>query len=203
MRNQSRRAVLVAAVLAGLLAAPAAAAPGVAGPGDMSLGNAKAAVKVVEYASASCSHCAHFNETVWPAFKAKYVDTGKVHYTLKELLTPPQQVAAAGFLLARCNGASPARYFKVVDEVFQSQKRWQQGNIKPILVDIAKANGVTEAQFDACLQDQAALTAMQGRVEQAIADGIKGTPTFFVNGKEVEVASLADLDAAIAAAGRK
>jgi protein-disulfide isomerase len=199
MTTLSRRQALAAAALATLAAGPAWGATS-AEPGDMSLGNAKASVKVVEYASASCSHCAHFNETVFPAFKAKYVDTGRVHYTLKELLTPPQQVAAAGFLLARCAG--PAKYFKVVDEVFRSQSRWRNDNIRQVLVDIGKANGVTEAQFEACLADQKALADLNARVERATADGVNATPTFFVNGKQVEVATLADLDAAIAAAAR-
>lgn len=200
-RPTRRQALVLGAALAVAPAGLAKPAPGVAAGDDMSLGPANARVTVVEYASLSCPHCAHFNETVFPAFKAKYVDTGRVRYTLKELLTPPQQIAAAGFLLARCAG--PGKYFKVVDEVFRSQARWQSGNIKPIFVEIAKANGVTEAQFDACLQDQAGVAALQARVERAVADGINSTPAFFVNGKSVEVATLADLDVAIAAAGRK
>lgn len=199
MTALSRRQALAAAVLATLAAAPARAATS-ADAGDMSLGDPKARVKVVEYASASCGHCAHFNETIFPAFKGKYIDTGRVHYTLKELLTPPQQVAAAGFLLARCAGQ--AKYFKVLDEVFRSQSRWRSDNIKQVLVEIGAANGVTEAQFEACLSDQAALTALNARVERAVADGVDSTPTFFVNGKKVEVASLADLDAAVAAAAK-
>ncbi|WP_374469721.1 DsbA family protein, partial [Phenylobacterium sp.] len=175
-----------------------------AAPGDMSLGDPKAKVSVVEYASVTCSHCAAFNAEVFPAFKAKYVDTGRVRYTLKELPTPPQQVAVAGFLLARCNGATPDRYFKVVDEVMRSQPRWKAGAIKPILQEIGRANGVSDAQFDACLTDEAQLAAMEARIERAVReDGVQGTPTFFVNGKPVDVHTLADLDAAIAAAGKK
>ncbi|HVI32495.1 DsbA family protein [Phenylobacterium sp.] len=201
----SRREALAAAVLAAALAVgPAAAAPGVAAPGDMSLGNPKARVTVVEYASLTCPHCAEFNATVFPAFKAKYIDTGRVHYTLKELPTPPQQVAVAGFLLARCNGAGPAKYFKVVDEVFRSQPRWTAGNIKPVLQEIGRANGVSDAQFDACLRDEAQIQAMDARVRRVLTeDGIQSTPSFFVNGKAVDVHTLADLDAAIAAAGKK
>lgn len=201
----SRREALAAAALAAALAVgPAAAAPGVAEPGDMSLGNPKARVTVVEYASLTCPHCAEFNATVFPAFKAKYVDTGRVHYTLKELPTPPQQVAVAGFLLARCNGATPAKYFKVVDEVFRSQPRWRQGQVKAVLQEIGRANGVSDAQFDACLRDEAQIQAMDARVRRVLAeDGIQSTPSFFVNGKAVDVHTLADLDAAIAAAGRK
>ena len=69
---------------------------------DMSMGEAKAPVTVIEYASASCSHCAAFNNEVFPAFKAKYIDTGKVHYVFREFLTPPQEVAAAGFSTTSC-----------------------------------------------------------------------------------------------------
>ena len=76
-------------------------------------------MQVVEYASASCPHCARFDSEVFPAFRAKYVDTGKVRYTLKEYLTEPRGVAAAGFLLARCAGKD--RYFPVLDAVFKGQ----------------------------------------------------------------------------------
>jgi protein-disulfide isomerase len=210
------RRLALAAVLAlsatVALAAPAkphakaqAAKPGAEAKGppvDFSLGSPKAKVQVVEYASLSCPHCARFNADVFPAFKAKYVDTGQVRYTLREMLTPPAQVAAAGFLLARCAG--PDKYFKVVDEVFRSQPRWAQGDgdIRPIFLEIAKNNGLTEAQFDACLTNQASLTALQGRVQAAVDAGVNSTPTFFVNGKKVSEGemTLEALDAAIAAA---
>ena len=199
MARLSRRAALVAAFA---LAAGAALADAPASqPGDMSLGDAKAKVQVVEYASASCPHCARWDTEVFPAFKKKYVDTGRVRYTLRELLTPPETVAAAGFLMARCAG--PSKYFKVLDEVFRSQARWTEGaSIKPIFVEIAKTNGLDEKQLDACLSDKAALDALNGRVGQAVAAGVNSTPTFFVNGKQIgegEV-TLAQLDAAIAAA---
>ena len=179
----SRRIVALAA-LAALAAGDAVAAPAPL-PDDMSLGNPKAKIQVIEYASLSCPHCAHFNETIFPDFKAKWVDKGLVRYTLKEMLTPPEQVAAAGFLLARCAG--PAKYFKVVDEVFRSQPRWQAGNIKPVLMEIGKANGVSEAQFTACLQDEKALDALSARARRAYeADGVDSTPTVFINGKKLD-----------------
>ena len=167
----------------------------------MSLGSPKAKVQVVEYASLSCPHCARFNSEVFPGFKAKYVDTGKVRYTLREMLTPPAQVAAAGFLLARCAG--PAKYFKVVDEVFKSQPRWADGQIKPIFQEIAKNNGLSDAQFEACLTDQAALKALNGRVQAAIDAGVDSTPTFFIGGEKHEgEMTLDQLDAAIAEAAK-
>ncbi len=198
----NRRPLLFAALALGL-AGPAFAAPGAAAPGDMSLGNPRAPIKVVEYASLSCPHCGHFNNEVFPAFKKKYIDTGRVHYTLKEFLTPPEEVAAAGFLLARCAG--PTRYFKVVDEVFRSQARWGKEPLLPIFQGIAKANGLNEAQFEACISDETARQALQARVVRSYEqDGVNSTPSFFVNGKAVEGdPTLAALDAAIAAAGRR
>jgi protein-disulfide isomerase len=97
-----RRSVLIAAIAAlvgaSLGASTACAAPPATGPAplpdDMTIGNPKAKVQVIEYASASCPHCAHFNEVVFADFKTRWVDTGKVRYTLKEMLTEPATIAA-------------------------------------------------------------------------------------------------------------
>ena len=103
MRLATRRIVLTA--VAALSLAACGQAGGKTAVGDeMVLGNPNAKVTVIEYASASCPHCARWNEDVYPAFKKKYVDTGKVKYVFREFLTPPTEVAAAGFLLARCAG---------------------------------------------------------------------------------------------------
>jgi protein-disulfide isomerase len=197
----NRRSALIVAATTVLAAGAALAAPAVL-PDDMSLGNPKAKIQVIEYASLSCPHCGHFNEAVFPALKAKYIDTGKAHYTLKEMLTEPANVAAAGFLLARCAGG-PDKYFTVVDQVFRSQPRWTEGNVKPILAEIGAANGVDAAHFDACLQNQAGLDAVVGRAQRAAdQDGVNSTPTLFINGKKIDTVPLTpeELDATIAAA---
>jgi protein-disulfide isomerase len=170
----------------------------------MTMGDPKAPVKMVEYASASCSHCATFNNTVLPAFKAKYIDTGKVHYTLKEFLTPPNELAAAGFLTARCAGKD--KYFSVLDAIFSSQQEiLQTGDMRGILLRVAQSAGLTESQFNACITDETALKALNARVERAIKqDKITGTPAFFINGKSVgdgEI-SLAALEKAVAEASK-
>jgi protein-disulfide isomerase len=206
MRKVSPRFLVVAAALAALALAGCnrGTAKGGAAAGDMSLGNPSAKVQVVEYASASCSHCAKFNNEVFPAFKAKYIDTGKVHYTLKEFLTPPNEVAAAGFLVARCAGKD--KYFTVLDSIYKNQNEmFQTGDFRGVLLRIAQSAGMTEPQFNACVADENALKALDARVQKAVQeDKITGTPTFVVNGKKVgegEV-SLAQLDSAIAAASK-
>ena len=203
----SRRLILAAATVGALALAGCNKGGGATGPsaGDMSIGNPDAPVKVVEYASASCSHCATFATEVMPAFKAKYIDTGKVHYTLKEFITEPAVMAQAGFLVARCAG-SGEKYFSVLDAVFANQREmFQTGDIRGVLLRIAQSAGMTEAQFNACLTDEAAIKALDERVTKHMReDKITGTPTFFVNGKKIaegEV-TMAQLDAAIAEASK-
>ena len=172
---------------------------------DMSLGNPNAKVTVIEYASASCSHCARWNNEVFPAFKANYIDTGKVNYVYREFLTPPVEVAAASFLLARCAGKD--KYFSVIDSVYRSQEEmFTTGDFRGVLLRIGQSAGLSEEQFNACVSDEKAIKALNARVEKYQADAkITGTPTFIINGKKAGgddggEQSLAQLDAAIAAA---
>jgi len=165
---------------------------------EMTLGNPNAKVTVVEYASDTCSHCARFDAQVFPAFKAKYIDTGKVYYKFREFLTPPESVAAAGFLLARCAGRD--KYFGVVEAIFHGQPElFATGDAHGFLLRIAQSAGLTEAQFNACEQNQAALDALQKRVQTAIDNHIDSTPSFFVDNVALPPGeiSLADLDKAI------
>jgi protein-disulfide isomerase len=197
-------AVALAAGLALAGCSKGPAASGGASAEDMSLGDPAAKVKVLEYASASCAHCARFNNEVFPAFKAKYIDTGKVHYTLKEFLTPPNEVAAAGFLLARCAGKD--KYFTVLDAIYQGQNQmFQSGDFRGGLLRIAQSAGMTEQQFNSCIGDEKARKALEARVEKHVReDKINSTPTFIVNGKNIGEGemTLPQLDAAIAAASK-
>ena len=202
----NRRILLVLAAVAAMaspaLAAPSPpASPAAAQPEDMSLGPANAKVTVIEYASASCPHCARFNNDVFPAFRKKYVDTGKVRYVFREYLTEPVQVAAAGFLLARCAGKP--KYFQVLDEFFHGQAHaYETGDVKTLVMTAGAHAGLTEAQITACLADQSAAEALNARVERYVKEeGVQYTPTFVINGKKLpeldHEVTLADLDKAI------
>jgi len=205
-----RRAVTVLALAALALCAPIlaacqqkAAAPAVTAD-EMSLGSPQAKITVVEYASAGCPFCARFNNEVFPAFKTKYVDSGKVRYVFREMLVgggSEVALGAAGFLTARCAGAD--KYFAVLDQIFHGQEQiYRSGDIKAGLLPIAKANGLSEQQFDACVSDETALNALNARSEKAGTDGVGVTPTLFINGKKAfeGVPTPQALDAAIQAA---
>lgn len=206
MRLFDPRLVLV--VVMSALVAACSGAGGKVTADDMTMGDPKAPVTMIEYASVSCVHCARFNNDVFPAFKAKYIDTGKVHYVYREFLTSPIDVAAAGVLLARCSGKD--NYFKVVDAVFRGQNEMfadgTSAGARPVLLRIAQSTGMTEAQFSACVGDEKALNALNERVERySKEEKINGTPTFVINGKTYSQGemTLAELDAAVAEAQKK
>ena len=168
---------------------------------DMSMGNDKAPVTMIEYASASCPHCAEFNNVVFPAFKTKYIDTGKVHYVFREFLTPPEEVAAAGFMTARCAGRD--KYFSVLDAIYRGQRAmFESGDIHGSLQRIAESAGVSDAKFEGCINDEKGLKALNDRVQTYVTrDKINGTPTFVINGKTLDGEQTMDtLDKAVAAA---
>jgi protein-disulfide isomerase len=168
---------------------------------DMSMGNPNAKVTSVEYASVACPHCARWNSEVFPAFKAKYVDTGKVRYILREALTGDPSIAAAGFLTARCAGKN--KYFSVVDDIYNAQGQMEQtGQPHQILLNIARSAGLTEPQFEACITNDKALEALNARWESYMKLGFNSTPTFVINGTVYDKGEmpLPQLDAAIAQA---
>ncbi len=182
-------------------AATLAAWPGAAGvtAQDRWIGRANAPVTVFEYASVTCPHCGRWNADVWPAFKAKYVDTGKVRFVLRELPTEPAVVATGGFLVARC--APPAKYFDVIDALFAGQQAmFDSGDFRGWLIEAGAKGGLSRDRVMACAQEQAGVDAMNARIDANLREhsGIGSTPTFVVNGRMlVGEQSLAELDAVI------
>ncbi len=154
---------------------------------DLTLGSADAKVTVVEYASMTCPHCAHFANEIFDDFKKKYIDTGKVRYVFREF--PLDNLAAAVSMLARCAG--PDKAIPLIETFYAKQPDWAfaSGSPVPKLFDIAKQAGFTQESFDKCLTDQKLLdqiTAQRSRASDTF--GVNATPTFFINGKRLQEA---------------
>jgi protein-disulfide isomerase len=155
---------------------------GKAGPdGDVVLGSDKAPVTVIEYASMTCPHCAHFSTTTFPELQKRYIDTGKVRFIFREF--PLDALAAAGFMLARCNGND--KFMPIVETLFAKQPEWMVKEPIEPLKSIAKQFGYTEQSFNQCLANQKVLDAIQDVRDRAAGKlGVNSTPTFFINGKK-------------------
>ena len=150
--------------------------------GDMSLGDSKAPVTVIEYASMTCPHCAHFEMTTFPELKKRYIDTGKVYYIFREF--PLDELAAAASMLARCSGKD--NYFPLIETLFASQRDWVVQKPRAPLLAIVKQTGMSEQAFDSCLANQQMVQAIEKtRSDASEKFGVQSTPTFFINGKLV------------------
>lgn len=164
-------------------------------PDDMVLGNANAPVTMIEYASATCPHCAEFHAENFEQLKSQYIDTGRVRLIFREYPTPPPAVAVAGFQLARCGGATPEQYFARLGEIFRQQRAmFATGTMEGVrqkLLEIGASAGLSQDQVIACINDEAGAD----RVNRVVQAGerqyhITGTPTIIINGQKQEDPSI-------------
>jgi protein-disulfide isomerase len=149
--------------------------------GEMALGVETAPVTVIEYASASCPHCAAFANDVLPTLTKDYIDTGKVRLIFREF--PHNDAAMGAFMVARC--APKEKYFPLMEIYFKTQDNWVA---KPLegLRAIALQAGFTEQTFMACLNNQEVAKNIFAVRQKAEGFGVQGIPTFFFNGERYE-----------------
>lgn len=174
--------------------------------GSHIIGNPAAATKLVEYASYTCGHCAHFETDDVPQIKTQFVATGKVSFEIRNLVRDPMDLTAA--LLARCGGKG--RFFGNHRQLMATQAQWANGSkLSKSTIDLLEAKnivgfmqgaytelgldkimaqrGVTAAQAKTCLADKAAFNSVIKMTDEA-TDVLKinSTPTLLINGKIVD-----------------
>lgn len=198
--NFTRRETLILAAAASALSlsgvASAAAAEGdmidvaklmapAGGYVDHILGSDTAPVTVIEYASPTCPHCAAFHNDVYPAFKAAYIDTGKVRFIARPFLRGGAAAAMDAVVFMIAEAAGPMNFHNVLSAYFRTQGIWATSSTpRDALFDVAKQFGFTQETFEAALTNQPMFEAMNAVRDQALDDfGLTGTPTFYVNGK--------------------
>jgi protein-disulfide isomerase len=186
------------------------------------VGNPAARVKLVEYASYTCSHCAHFAVESKPVLKGSMIRSGSTSMELRHLIRDALDLSAV--VVARCAG--PAGFARTSDAIFAAQDRWlpqgaqydaanaaqAQGQPLPArlraladgagLSAIGRANGVTDARLNACFADRAAIDRVIAASDARPAT-IRSTPTFFIDGRQAAAADWARLEPLLRAAGAK
>jgi protein-disulfide isomerase len=146
---------------------------------DRILGNPNAPITIVEYASLTCPHCAHFENDVLPELKKKWIDTGKAKLILRDY--PLDEPALRAAMIARC--APPDRFYAYIDTFFGSQEKWVKPDYREPLARLVKLGGMSREEFDNCLKN----TALENKIveERLVASkelDVNSTPTFFING---------------------
>jgi len=189
--------------------------------GGFRMGNPAAPIRLVEYGSLTCPHCAAFAQTGIQPLLAGYVRSGKATYEFRNYVLNGIDVTAS--LLARCAG--PSGFFAMAETLYATQPQWvrrisgmtaaQKDQVKALpenqrlvrlgdiggLTQLAGRFGVPPARGRQCLADPAGLDRLGKMYEAAQAKGVLGTPTFFVNDVRVEGVSWAEVEPALRKAG--
>jgi len=178
--------------------------------GSYVVGNPAARVKLVEYLSYTCSHCAAFSGEGWPGLKRDYLARGRASIEVRHAIRDQMDLAAA--LIARCDG--PSRFLAHSEAIFAAQGDWMTKGIffetqnaerlakmkpTPALIEtaagtgleaLARSRGMAPAKIRACLSNEVQQKLLSAQAKEAWATRkIPGTPAFLLNGKLVPDAS--------------
>ena len=158
---------------------------------DKKIGKDNADIKMVEFASLTCGHCAKFHNEVFPKLKEEFIDTGKILFTYKDFpLDMPAMLAA---MVTNCYKGE--QFHIILNSLFRNQKKWvSAANNKEDLYkafhQILKQYGISLEQIKVCTEENEANKnkwdfILSSRLEGQKL-GVNSTPSFFLNGKKLE-----------------
>jgi protein-disulfide isomerase len=168
-------------------------------PDDRILGKSDAPITIIEYASMTCPHCAHFATDVLPQLQQKWIDTGKAKLIMRDY--PLDEPALRAAMVARCQPAD--KFYPFVETLFAQQRQWVLAkDYQSELAKLALLAGMNKTKFEACLADKSGEDkVLQSRLVATEKLGVNSTPTFFINGTKFDGAPEMDaLDAALSKA---
>ena len=167
------------------------------------IGNPAASVKLTEYLSYTCPHCAHFFKESDVALRVGYIQPGTVSVTISNVIRNPVDMTVA--MLTECG--DPRQFFRrhttflstqdtwlsrAQDLGQSSMQRWYTGDepsrMRAIAADLGLYGvtaqwGVSQSQADRCLADPKLRAKIAGQQERATKAGVESTPSFSFNGK--------------------
>ncbi len=143
------------------------------------IGNENAPVKITEFSSLTCGHCATFHKTSLPEFKKKFIDTGRVQLTFKEF--PLNQPAIDASMILRCMPVD--KYESFMSLLFAEQEKWAFApNYQEFLKQNATLAGMSPEEFDSCLANDILRKRIVGNMQAAsLKHKIQSTPSFVFN----------------------
>ncbi|MGL9725581.1 MAG: thioredoxin domain-containing protein [Wolbachia sp.] len=156
-------------------------------PGDKLLGDLKAPILMIEYASLTCYHCSLFHKKVFPKIKEKYIDTGKMLYIFRHFPLDYRGLKAA--MLSYCY-EKQEDYFNFNKAVFNAIDLWNYSNFSDLTVlqKIATLSNLKQNTFNQCINDKKVMDKVINDKSLTIMKlGITATPVFFIKPSDDEL----------------
>jgi protein-disulfide isomerase len=160
---------------------------------DRTLGDQNAPVNMIEYASLTCPHCAHFDADVFPELKRAYIDTGKLYYVFREM--PGDGVALRAAMLARY--VPKDHFFDFIHGLYHTQRVWADPalwndrnktvteKLTPLATIAKEQAGISRDRFDMCMDDQKLMDQVIAQVKRGVDEfGVNETPEIYLNGRK-------------------
>ena len=160
------------------------------------LGSATAPVEVVEYADFQCPHCGEFANVQFPTIKDQLINTGRLRWRFREYPLPIFPWSRVAALAGQCAGEQ-GKFWEMEEVLFQQQADWGRSSKNPSAAfrDLAHGVGVDVDKYNACMDSQRYAGRIEASHREGTARGVTGTPTFFVNGRELDNARFSNSDA--------
>ncbi|HKE89794.1 MAG TPA: thioredoxin domain-containing protein [Gemmatimonadales bacterium] len=150
------------------------------------LGSATAPVEVVEYADLQCPHCGEFANVQFPTIREQLINTGQLRWRFRDfpLNFPWSRLSA---LAGQCAGEQ-GKFWEMEDMMFQRQSAWGSSSRNPTAAfrDLARGAGADLDKYNACMDSQRYAGRVEASHREGVARGVTGTPTFFVNGRQLD-----------------
>ena len=149
------------------------------------LGNKNAKVIMVEFSDFQCPFSKRAFERNFPRIKEEYIDKGKLVYYFFDFPLAFHEQATIAAIAARCAGEQ-GKFWEMHDLLFEKQEEWSgKEDAKEIFKKYAKQIGLNEEQFNSCIDNEKYKDKVQADYNYGSRIGIRGTPTFFINGKKI------------------
>src|SRR3989338_721533 len=145
---------------------------------DPFIGDENAPVTMIMFSNHGCGFSRGFWENTFPALKEQYIDAGKVKFVYREM---PGQQEIAGYLLAAGCANEQGAFWEYNERLYGSVYLDYDS-----LLQYAEELGLDTDEFKSCLDSKKYAAEIEKDRSDGIKAGVKGTPTFFINGQKVE-----------------
>ena len=149
-------------------------------------GDPNAPVTIVEFSDYQCPFCLRFFQETKPYLDKTYIATGKVRFIYKDFpIDSIHAQARAAALAAECAGAQ-GKYWPMHDRIFQGQDEWaNQAQAVEVLKGYGSELGLDADQFNVCMDNETYAAEIQADLAEGERAGVTGTPTFYINGRQL------------------